>query len=294
MKALHQIQEEDPTLIVEQSATLKQTLLHGQGQLHLDLIKYRIELVNHVSMDFIKPRISYRETITKVANEQYRHKKQTGGAGQFAEVHLRIEPWYENMPAPEGLNVRNTETEALPWGGRLEYMWCIVGGSIDSKFSNAIKKGIMKKMEEGPLTGSPCQNIRVCIYDGKMHPVDSNDMAFMLAATNAFKTAFKRSAPQLLEPIYELEVLCSDEVMGEVMSDLQTRRAIIQGMDSEGHYQKIIAKVPLRELYQYSSTLRSITQGKAKFSRKFSAYAALPHDLQKQLIEENQTDLQEA
>ena len=294
MKALHQIEEEDPTLQIEQSKSLKQTILHGQGQLHLDIIKYRIEKVNNISMEFIKPKISYRETITRQANGHYRHKKQSGGSGQFGEVHMRIEPYYEGMPQPEGLTVRNTELEDLPWGGKLSFYWCIVGGSIDAKYSNAIKKGIMRKMEEGPLTGSHCQDIRVCIYDGKMHPVDSNDMAFMLAASNAFKNNFNDAKPQILEPIYNLEILCDGEVMGDVMSDLQTRRAIIQGMDSEGHYQKIRARVPLSELYQYSSTLRSITQGKAKFSRTFAEYASVPGDIQRRLIDEYQGAMQEA
>ncbi len=284
MKALHQIEEEDPTLHVEQSANLKQTILHGQGQLHLDLIKYRIEKVNGISMEFDEPRIPYRETITAVANDSYRHKKQSGGAGQFAEVHMRIEPYYEGMPDPSDLSVRNRETEELPWGGTLEYLWCIVGGTIDAKFSNAIKKGIMNKMEEGPLTGSNCQNIRVCIYDGKMHPVDSNDMAFMIAASQVFKTSFKSARPQLLEPIYDVTVLCPDEYMGDIMSDLQTRRAIIQGMDSDGHYQKISARVPLAEMYKYSSTLRSLSQGRAKFTRVFAEYAPVIPNLQEKII----------
>ncbi len=294
MKALHQIEEEDPTLIVEQSKTLKQTLIHGQGQLHLDLIKYRIEKVNGIHMEFDRPRISYRETITKMANDSYRHKKQSGGSGQFAEVHMRIEPYYDDMPDPDGLTVRNKDIEELPWGGKLAFYWCIVGGSIDAKFSNAIKKGIMQKMEEGPLTGSYCRDIRVCIYDGKMHPVDSNDMAFMLASANVFKNAFQHAAPQLMEPIYNLEILCSDEVMGDVMGDLQTRRAIIMGMDADGHYQKIKAKVPLMEMYKYSSTLRSLTQGKAKFNREFAEYSSVPGDLQRKLIDEYQSELQEA
>jgi elongation factor G len=293
-KALHQIEEEDPTLIVEQSKTLKQTLLFGQGQLHLDLIKYRIEKVYNVSMDFIRPRISYRETITKSADTMYRHKKQTGGAGQFAEVHMRIEPYTDGMPDPDGLTVRNREVEELPWGGKLAFFWCIVGGSIDSKYSNAIKKGILQKMEEGPLTGSYCTDIRVSIYDGKMHPVDSNDMAFMLAATQAFKTAFKEAGPKLLEPIYKLEITCTDESMGEIMGDLQTRRAMIMGMDSDGHYQKITANVPLAELYQYSSTLRSLSQGRAKFHREFSEFAAVPRELQDRLITGHEEQLAEA
>ena len=286
MKALHQIEEEDPTLIVEQSSTLKQTIIHGQGQLHLDMIKYRIEKVNGIQMEFDKPRIPYRETITTSANEAYRHKKQSGGAGQFAEVHMRIEPYFEGMPDPSDLNVRSREQEDLPWGGKLDFLWCIVGGSIDSKYINAIKKGILSKMEEGPLTGSNCLNIRVCIYDGKMHSVDSNDMAFMIAASQAFKNAFTQSKPQLLEPIYDVEILCSDESMGDIMSDLQTRRAIIQGMDSDGHYQKINVKVPLAEMYKYSSTLRSLSQGRAKYTRSFSDYMAVPGDIQKRLISE--------
>lgn len=283
IKALHQIEEEDPTLIVEQSAQLKQTILHGQGQLHLDIVKYRIEKVNGISMQFEEPRIPYRETITRESNTSYRHKKQSGGAGQFGEVHMRIEPYSEGMADPHGLTVRKIEVEDLPWGGKFAFYWCIVGGSIDAKYINAIKKGIMQKMEEGPLTGSYCQNIRVCVYDGKMHAVDSNDMAFMLAASAAFKTAFKDAGPQLLEPIYDLDILCSSSVMGDVMGDLQTRRATIQGMDAIGHYQKIMAKVPLAELYKYSSTLRSISQGRAKFSRALSGFQAVPYDIQESL-----------
>ena len=294
VKALHQIASEDPTLIIEQSKTLKQTLIHGQGQLHLDITKYRIEKVNNITMDFERPKISYRETITKSADDHYRHKKQSGGSGQFGEVHLRIEPYHEGMPPPAGLTVRKTEEDPLPWGGKLIFLWCIVGGSIDAKYSNAIKKGIMSKMEEGPLTGSYCRDIRVSIYDGKMHPVDSNDMAFMLASTTAFKNAFNMARPQLMEPIYEVEVLCSGDVMGDVMGDLQTRRAMIMGMDAEGHYQKIKAKVPLAEMYQYSSTLRSITQGRAKFTRKFSEFMAVTPDIQKDLVNNYQKQLQEA
>jgi len=283
MKALNTIATEDPTLQVELAPHLKQTLLHAQGQLHLDITKYRIEKVNNISMGFEKPRISYRETITRKADDMYRHKKQSGGSGQFGEVHMRIEPYVEGMAPPSGLTVRKEDLEELPWGGKLNFLWCIVGGSIDAKYSNAIKKGIMQKMEEGPLTGSRCQDIRVCIYDGKMHAVDSNDMAFMLAASTAFKSAFDKAGPQILEPIYDVEILCSDEVMGDVMGDLQTRRAIIMGMDAEGHYQKIKARVPLAELYQYSSSLRSLTQGKAKFTRSFAEYQAVTPDIQQEL-----------
>ncbi len=287
MKALHQIEEEDPSLKVEQSATLKQTLLHGQGQLHLDLIKYRIEKVNGISMEFEKPKIPYRETITSSADQEYRHKKQSGGSGQFAQVSMKIEPYYEGMPDPAGLNVKSRSSDELEWGGKLEFLWCIVGGSIDSKYINAIKKGIMNKMEQGPLTGSRCLNIRVAVYDGKMHSVDSNDMAFMIAASQAFKAGFEHAKPQLLEPIYNVEILCPDESMGDIMSDLQTRRAIIQGMDSEGHYQKIKVKVPLAEMYKYNASLRALSQGRAKYTREFAEYLPLPRDIQKQIIKES-------
>ena len=294
VKALHIIEEEDPTLHLEQSPTLKQTLLHGQGQLHLDLIKYRIEKVNNISMNFMRPRIAYRETITSAADTIYRHKKQSGGSGQFAEVHMRVEPYYEEMPNPEGLNVRNTEIEDLPWGGKLAFYWCIVGGSIDSKYANAIKKGILQRMEEGPLTGSACQDIRVSVYDGKMHSVDSNDTAFMIAARMAMRDAFKQASPQILEPIYDVQILCDADMMGDIMGDLQTRRAMISGMDSEGHYQRINAKVPQAEMYQYSSTLRSLSQGRAKFTRRFSEYNPVPYDIQEKLMANYQEEEVEA
>ena len=292
-RALHILQEEDPTLLVEHSAELKQTLLHAQGQLHLDIIKYRIEKNYNVHVNFEPPRISYRETIMGVANESYRHKKQSGGAGQFAEVHIRIEPYFEGMPAPEGLVLRHEDSEDLAWGGKLVFCNCIVGGAIDAKFMSAIKKGIMQKMAEGPLTGSRCRDIRVSVYDGKMHAVDSNDMAFMLASSMAFREAFAKAKPQILEPIYDLEILCSEEAMGEIMGDLQTRRALIMGMDSDGHYQKIVAKIPLSETHDYCSTLRSLSQGRAKFSLKFAEYAPVPNEIQQALIENHKHELAE-
>ncbi|TNE67239.1 MAG: elongation factor G [Bacteroidetes bacterium] len=282
--ALHSIQEEDPTLKVEQSVELKQTIVEGQGQMHLEIVRTKAEQNFGVHLDYAEPRIPYRETITKEANHMYRHKKQSGGAGQFAEVHMRIEPYFEDMPNPHGLTVKNVDVETLKWGGKFAFCWAIVGGSIDARFTNAIKKGIMSKMEEGPLTGSYCRDIRVSIYDGKMHPVDSNDMAFQIASTIAFKEAFPMAGPQLLEPIYNLEVMCDSEFTGNVMGDLQTRRAIIMGMDSEGHYQVIRARIPLKELHQYSSTLRSLTQGKAKFSIEYAEYAAVPGDIQAKLM----------
>ena len=284
--ALHSIREEDPTLLVEQSVELKQTIIEGQGEMHLDIVRYKAEQNFGVHIELAEPRIPYRETITKEANKDYRHKKQSGGAGQFAEVHMRIEPYYDGMPAPHGLNAKNIEVEDLKWGGKFSFVWAIVGGVIDARFINAIKKGIMSKMEEGPSTGSYCRDIRVSIYDGKMHPVDSNDMAFQIASMMAFREAFHEAGPQILEPIYNLEVMCDSEFMGGVMGDLQTRRAIIMGMDSEGHYQVIRARVPLKELHKYSSTLRSLTQGKAKFSMSFAEYAPVPGDIQAKLTAE--------
>ncbi|MEZ4965406.1 MAG: elongation factor G [Saprospiraceae bacterium] len=292
--ALHSIREEDPTLLVEQSIELKQTIIEGQGEMHLEIVKYKAEQNFGVHLETAEPRIPYRETITREANKDYRHKKQSGGAGQFAEVHMRIEPYFEGMPAPHGLNAKNTEVEDLKWGGKFSFVWAIVGGVIDSRFINAIKKGIMSKMEEGPSTGSYCRDIRVSIYDGKMHPVDSNDMAFQIAAMMAFREAFREAGPQILEPIYDLEVMCDSEFMGNVMGDLQTRRAIIMGMGTEGHYQVIKAKVPLKELHKYSSSLRSLTQGKAKFSMAFAEYAAVPGDIQAKLISEYEKEYAEA
>ena len=285
--ALHKIQEEDPTLLVEQSAELKQTILHGQGQLHLDLVKQRLDNDYGIKMFFDNPKISYRETITGKADAEYRHKKQSGGAGQFGEIHMRVENYYDGMPEPEGVNIRQKEIEDLPWGGKIAFYWCIVGGAIDSRYIGAIKKGIMQQMNEGPLTGSRCQNIRVSVYDGKMHSVDSNDISFQLAASGAFKDAFHRAKPQLLEPMYHVEILCPDECTGDVMGDLQSRRAIILGMDTEGHYQKIISDIPLAEMHDYGSTLRSITGGKAKFTMKFSDYQLVPTNVQQDLVKKN-------
>lgn len=290
--ALHKIEKEDPTLKVEQSAELRQTILHGQGQLHLDLVKQRLLKEFNVNMNFDNPRISYRETITGKADADYRHKKQSGGSGQFGEIHMRVENFYEGMEDPTGVNIRQKDIEDLPWGGKLAFYWCIVGGAIDNRYIGAIKKGIMQQMKEGPLTGSHCQNIRVTVYDGKMHSVDSNDISFQLAASGAFKEAFHDAKPQLLEPVYSVEILCPDEDTGVVMGDLQTRRAIITGMDSEGHYQKILAEVPLGELHDYGSTLRSITGGRAKFSMKFSEYQLVPGNVQQELVK-NYSQLEE-
>ena len=282
--ALHKIEEEDPTLKVEQSAELQQTILHGQGQLHLDLVQQRLQKEFGVKMNFANPKIPYRETITGKADGDYRHKKQSGGSGQFGEIHMRVENYFDDMEEPTGVNIRQKDIEELAWGGKLAFYWCIVGGAIDNRYIGAIKKGILQQMKEGPLTGSHCQNIRVTVYDGKMHSVDSNDISFQLAASGAFREAFHDAKPQLLEPIYSVEILCPDEDTGDVMGDLQTRRAIISGMDSVNHYQKIMAEIPLSEMHDYGSKLRSITGGRAKFKMKFSDYQLVPNNVQQQLV----------
>ena len=285
-QAMHQLREEDPTLLVEVSPELKQTLIHCQGDMHLAVAKWKIEHLHKLEIKFNKPRIPYRETIRKSADANYRHKKQSGGAGQFGEVYMRIEPWYEGMPEPKDLTVRGRDTYNLDWGGKLVFYNCIVGGAIDARFLPSILKGVMEKMQNGPLTGSYARDIRVCVYDGKMHPVDSNDISFKIAGLQAFRQAFQQADPQILEPIYTVEVLCPDDLTGAVMGDLQSRRAIVEGIDNEGNFQKVIAKVPLAEMDGYSSSLRSITQGKAKFKSRFFEYAAVPFDLQRRLIDE--------
>ena len=285
-QALHQLREEDATFLVEVSAELHQILIHCQGDMHLAVAKWKIEHLHKLEIKFIKPRIPYRETIRKVAESNYRHKKQSGGSGQFGEVFMRIEPWHEGMPEPAGLNVRGRETYPLDWGGNLVFYNCVVGGAIDIRFLPSILKGVMEKMQTGPLTGSYVRDVRVCVYDGKMHPVDSNDISFRIAGLQAFRQAFKDADPQILEPIYHLEVLCPDDLTGGVMGDLQTRRAIVEGIDAEGHFQKVVAKVPLAEMDGYSSSLRSLSQGRAKFRRQFHEYAPVPFELQKKLIDE--------
>ncbi|MGZ5135442.1 MAG: elongation factor G [Flavitalea sp.] len=284
--ALHQLKEEDPTVIIEFSPELKQMLIHCQGDMHLAVIKWKIEHLNKVEVKFSKPRIPYRETIRRMSESNYRHKKQSGGNGQFGEVFMRIEPWHEGLPEPKGLNVRGREEINLDWGGKLVYYNCIVGGAIDLRFLPSILKGVMEKMHEGPLTGSYVRDVRVCIYDGKMHPVDSNDISFKIAGLKAFKQAFQEADPQILEPIYNVEVSSPDELTGSVIGDLQTRRAIVGGMDAEGHFTKINAKVPLSEMNDYCSSLRSITQGRAKFKMRFHEYSPVPFEIQKKLQED--------
>ncbi|HMO33953.1 MAG TPA: elongation factor G [Lacibacter sp.] len=285
-QALHQLREEDPTLLVEVSPELHQTLIHCQGDMHLAVAKWKIEHNHKLDIRFIKPRIAYRETIRRMAESSYRHKKQSGGAGQFAEVYLRIDPWYEGMPDPKEFTVRGREEHILGWGGKLVFYNCVVGGAIDQRFLPSILKGVMEKMQEGPLTGSYVRDVRVCVYDGKMHPVDSNDISFKIAGLQAFRHAFQQADPQILEPIYHVEVICPDDVTGAVMGDLQTRRAMVEGIESEGHFQKVLGRVPLAEMDGFSSTLRSLTQGRAKFRSSFLEYAPVPFDLQRRLVDE--------
>ena len=290
---LTRMHEEDPTWIIEQSKELKQTIVSGQGEFHLRTLKWRIENNDKIAVEYKEPKIPYRETITKAARADYRHKKQSGGAGQFGEVHLIIEPYYDGMPAPESyrfnnqeykMNVRDTQVIDLEWGGKLVFVNCIVGGAIDARFLPAILKGLMDRMEQGPLTGSYARDVRVCVYDGKMHPVDSNEISFRLAGRNAFSEAFKNAGPKILEPIYDVEVLVPSDKMGDVMSDLQGRRAIIMGMSSEKGFEKISAKVPLKEMASYSTSLSSITGGRSSFTMKYSSYELVPSDIQEKLL----------
>lgn len=284
---------EDPTILVEYSKELKQTIVQGQGEHHLNILKWQLANQNKIDVEFFAPKIPYRETITKVAVADYRHKKQSGGAGQFGEVWMIIEPYFEGMPDPgkykvDGkdlvLNIKTKEEVALPWGGKLVFCSAVVGGAIDARFMPAILKGIMEKMEEGPLTGSYARDIRVVVYDGKMHPVDSNELSFKLAGRNAFKEAFKKAGPKIMEPIYSVEVLVPSDKMGDVMSDLQNRRAMIEGMSSDKGFERLVARVPLAEMYRYSTTLSSLTNGRATYSMKFASYEQVPADVQEKLL----------
>lgn len=293
MSALVRMRQEDPTWVVEQSKELRQIIIHGQGEFHLRTLKWRLENNEKIPVRFEEARIPYRETITKTSRADYRHKKQSGGAGQFGEVHLIVEPYADGMPDPVSytfngqefkMNIKSREEVDLPWGGKLVFLNSVVGGAIDARFMPAILKGVMECIERGPLTGSYARDVRVIVYDGKMHPVDSNELSFMLAARHAFAAAFREAGPKILEPIYDLEVYVPADYMGDVMSDLQGRRALIMGMDSESGYQKLQAKIPLKELSSYSISLSSITGGRASFTTKFASYELVPTDIQQQLI----------
>ena len=302
MAALTRMRQEDPTWVVEQSKELRQTIVHGQGEFHLRVLKWRLENNEKLEVEYEEPRVPYRETITKKAKANYRHKKQSGGAGQFGEVSLIIEPYAEGMPDPtvykfDGqefkMSIKSKEEKDVPWGGKLQFINSVVGGAIDARFMPAILKGVMDCMERGPLTGSYARDVRVVVYDGKMHPVDSNELSFTLAARHAFSDAFKAAGPKILEPIYDLEIFVPSDYMGDVMSDLQGRRAIIMGMDSEAGYQKLQAKIPLKELSNYSVALSSLTGGRASFTAKFASYELVPGDIQTKLIAEHEKEQEE-
>ncbi len=302
MAALTKMRQEDPTWVVEQSKELRQIIVHGQGEFHLRTLKWRMENNEKINIQYLEPKIPYRETITKMARADYRHKKQSGGAGQFGEVHLIVEPYAEGMPDPTSfkingqefkMNIKGKEEIDLEWGGKLVFINSVVGGAIDLRFMPAILKGIMERMEQGPLTGSYARDVRVIVYDGKMHPVDSNELSFMLAARNAFSAAFREAGPKILEPIYDLEVYVPSDYMGDVMSDLQGRRALIMGMDSEAGYQKLTAKIPLKELSSYSIALSSLTGGRASFTTKFASYELVPNDIQQELIKQHEAEAKE-
>ena len=291
---LNEFRKTDLTFLSEQSKELKQVIISGQGEQHLNIIKWMIEKLNKVEIEYYAPKIPYRETITKPAEAMYRHKKQSGGAGQFGEVHMLVEPYYEGMTNQNKYPIRGTDVYELPWGGKLIFNNCIVGGAIDARFLPAILKGINERIEEGPLTGSYARDIVINVYDGKMHPVDSNELAFKLAGRNAFREAFKNAGPKILEPIYDVEVFVPSERMGDVMTDLQGRRGVVMGMESEGEFQKIRAKIPLAEMNKYSTTLSSITSGRASYGMKFAEYQQVPMDVQNEIIkkyeEENKED----
>ena len=293
MNALQKMREEDPTWQIEQSKELKQIIVHGQGEFHLRTLKWRMENNEKIQIVFDEPKVPYRETITKAARADYRHKKQSGGAGQFGEVHLIVEPYYEGMPDPDvyrfgnqeyRINAKSTEVVDLEWGGKLVFINSVVGGAIDARFMPAILKGVMQRMEQGPLTGCYARDVRVIVYDGKMHPVDSNELSFMLAGRQAFAQAFKDAGPKILEPIYDVEVFVPSDKMGDVMSDLQGRRAMIVGMTSENGYEKLTAKAPLKEMSSYSAALSSLTGGRASFIMKFASYELVPSDVQQKLV----------
>ena len=295
MSALTRMRQEDPTWEVEQSKELRQILVHGQGEFHLRTLKWRLENLDKIPVEFYEQRIPYRETITKAARADYRHKKQSGGAGQFGEVHLIVEPYSEGMSDPTVYKFGNQEIRVamkgkeevdLEWGGKLVFINSVVGGAIDARFMPAILKGVMARMEQGPLTGSYARDVRVVVYDGKMHPVDSNELSFMLAARQAFSEAFRQAGPKVLEPIYDVEVFVPADKMGDVMSDLQGRRGMIIGMSSENGYEKLQAKVPLKEMSTYSTSLSSLTGGSASFIMKFASYELMPGDLQNKLVDE--------
>ena len=283
---LNEMHRTDPTIIVEYSRELKQMLVKTQGEFHLNTIKWYLSNVHKIEVETTAPKIPYRETITKTANADYRHKKQSGGSGQFGEVHLRIMPYVEGYKNPTDIPIRGTDVHDMPWGGKLVFNNSIVGGAIDARFLPAIMKGLMERMNEGPLTGSYARDIVVYIYDGKMHPVDSNEISFKLAGRHAFSTAFKAAGPKIMEPINDVEISMPEDMMGAVMTDLQGRRGIIMGMDAKGRNQIIRAKVPAAEMTRYATSLSAITSGRGTFTSTYDQYQQVPTDVQNQLLKD--------
>ncbi len=281
---LNEMHKTDPSLGIEFSRELKQLLVKSQGEFHVNTVKWYLTKANGLEVEVFVPKVPYRETITKIADASYRHKKQSGGSGQFGEVHMRIQPYVEDYKKPTDFPVRGTEEHDLPWGGKLIFNNCVVGGAIDARFMPAIMKGIMERMTEGPLTGSYARDIIVYVYDGKMHPVDSNEISFKLAGRNAFSMAFKDAGPKIMEPVYDVEIIVPEDMMGAVMTDLQGRRGMIMGMGSKGKNQVIRAKVPGAEMARYATSLSSITSGRGVFSMTFDQYQQVPSDVQEKLL----------
>ena len=281
---LHALHEEDPTFIMRVDPELKQILLSGQSELHLSLIVKRLKEKYNVDVNTVEAKIPYRETIRSHAREFYRHKKQTGGAGQFGEVHFHMEGYREGLPYPDDLTIRNSDLDDLPWGGKLEFVNAIVGGAIDARFVPAVKKGVMEIMESGVVAGYPVTDVRVILHDGKMHAVDSNENAFKTAGRMCFRDCFLKAKPGIREPIVEVEVTVPDEYMGDVMGDMSGHRGKILGVEASGHNQIVKALVPSKEMAKYSTKLRSMTQGRGIYRQKFSHYEEVPKDQADKLI----------
>lgn len=283
-EALKKIHQQDPTLVLKYSKEFGQQVIGCQGELHLSIINWMLKHIYNVEATFENPKINYRETIQRSSTANYRHKKQSGGTGQFAQVHLKIEPYHEGMPEPEGFSLRGKEEVDLPWGGKLIFYNCIVGGVIDARYLPSVMKGVLEVMRSGPLTGSFVRDVRVLVYDGKMHSVDSNDISFKIAGAHAFKEAFLNANPKLLEPTMLLRVKVPEDMVGNVMTDLQSRRSVIQNIESIGNYQILKCQTPEAELFDFSTELRSLTHGKGTFESEFSSYEPVPQHVQKELV----------
>ncbi|GAB5519955.1 MAG: elongation factor G [Rhodothermales bacterium] len=286
-QGLHQIAAEDPSLVLTQDPHLSQMVLSGQGSLHLAIAQYRLKHRFGAEVVYEKPRIAYLETVRGSARGQYRHKKQSGGAGQFADISMLVEAYDPEQPfdAPDDINVRGEQVIETAWGSKIHFVEAIVGGVIDMRrFSGAIQKGVLEAMQRGPIAGYPVGDVRVVIYDGGMHSVDSNEAAFKTASRMCFRNAFREANPALLEPIYTVEVMVPDTYMGDVMGDLNTRRARIQGMEAAGIFQKIVAQAPETELYHYSTAVRSLTHGRGLHTAAFSHYEAMPRHVQDKVV----------